>query len=79
MLCECILKTEAIEQYKIWSQKKPDKFIIIQNDRPLIRKKYNLKTKKINWKVIQGRITNQKSLKDVIEMIESAIEENYSK
>ena len=74
MLCECILKTEAIEQYKIWSQRKPGNFIVIQNDRPLIREKYGLKTKKINWKVIQGKVTNQKVLSDVIEMIESAID-----
>ena len=70
MLCECILKTEAIEQYKIWSQRKPGNFIVIQNDRPLIREKYGLKTKKINWKVIQGKVTNQKVLSDVIEMID---------
>ena len=72
MLCARIFKTETIEQYKIWSQRKPEKFIIVQNDRPLIRDKYGLKTKKINWRVIEGRITNQKTLKDVIEMIEAS-------
>lgn len=74
MICELIYEGESVERFKIWAKNNPDKFIVLQNNRPLIRKKYLLKTKRITWKVIQGSVTNIKALEDVIAMIEYKID-----
>ncbi len=46
----------------------PDKYIILKNNEPLIRGKYKLKSRRIDWKLVEGDMR-----KSAMEMIIEAI------
>jgi hypothetical protein len=53
LLAEQIFVDSRIQRYKIWPEKDPDKYVILENNKPLIRDKKKLKNRKIDWKVIE--------------------------
>jgi hypothetical protein len=76
LACERIEKGQTFEKFRVYSINNPHKCIILQNNRPLIRVKLNLKTKRYTWKVIEGDIKNQKAVDQTIEIIEWYLETN---
>lgn len=65
---------DTVERYKIMPKNNPDKYIVLENNRPLIRKKYLLKKKALTWKVKIGQPHNSYALNDLIAQIEHHIE-----
>lgn len=76
MYCELTETDQTFERYTIWPKDNPYKTLVIQNNRPLIRKKLKLKTKPYSWKVVSGEVKDQRALDDTIAIIEQYIEEN---
>jgi hypothetical protein len=76
MWCELTENGQTFETYTIWPKNNPYKTIVLQNNRPLIRRKLKLKTKPYNWKVVSGDIKDQRALDETIALIEKYIEEN---
>jgi hypothetical protein len=62
MGCERIEKGKEFEKFRICARNRPYKYIVLQNNRPLIRPKLNLKTKRYSWKVTEGNITSKVAL-----------------
>jgi hypothetical protein len=44
----------------------PDKYIILENNEPLIRGKYHLKHRRIDWKLIEGKQMKQSTLEMIV-------------
>jgi len=76
MYCERIEKGQSFEKFMVWPRDNPRKWIILQTNRPLIRNKLNLKTKRYSWKVIEGEIKNQRAFEETIELIEKYLEDH---
>lgn len=76
MCCERIEKGKEIEKFRIYPLHNPRKKVILQNNRPLVRDKLKLKTKRYTWKVLEGDIRNQRALDQTIEIIEWYLEMN---
>lgn len=76
MWCELTETGQTFEKFTIWARDNPYKTIVLQNNRPLIRRKLKLKNKPYNWKVISGNIRDQRALDDTIALIEKHLEEN---
>lgn len=74
MIVEQIYVGDTIERYKISARDNPDKYIVLENNRPLIRKKYLLKKKALTWKVRIGQPHNTSVLNDLIAEIERHID-----
>jgi hypothetical protein len=64
-----------MERFKISAMTNPDKFIILENDRPLIRDQYRLRHKRLHWTVKAGSVRNQFMLSRVTELIEEHLEQ----
>jgi hypothetical protein len=73
LTCELVSRTKAKEVFKIFPTANPDKFILIEGNRPLLRSK-GLKTKGIKWNVIQGEVSYPQNLAAAIKQIELNIE-----
>jgi hypothetical protein len=65
---------DSVERFRIYPQNNPDKYIEIENNRPLIRQKHGLKTKRYQWKVKIGSPRNMTAFNEVIEQIERYLE-----
>ena len=76
MYCELTETGQTFEKFTIWPKDNPWKTLVLQNNRPLIRKKLKLKTKPYSWKVISGEVKDQRALDDTIALIENYLEEN---
>jgi hypothetical protein len=76
MWCERIEKGHSFEKFMIWPRDNPHKWMVLQTNRPLIRNKLNLKTKRYSWKVIEGDIKNQRAFEETIELIEKYLEDH---
>jgi hypothetical protein len=76
MWCELTETGQTFEKFTLWPKDNPYKTIVLQNNRPLIRKKLKLKTKPYSWKVISGNIKDQRALDETIALIEKYIDEN---
>ena len=74
LTCEKVYEGESVERYKVFSKKNPSHYIILQNNRPLLRKKLLLQTKRLTWKVTEGEITNISAVNEVIKIIEDWIQ-----
>ena len=77
MTVEIIQKNESIELYKVYARGNTSNYIILQNNRPMIRERYKLKTKSLTWKVIEGEIKNRRALNEVIKILEFWIEPHH--
>jgi hypothetical protein len=73
MAVELVAEDAVMERYKVHARANPTKFIILQNNRPLIRGK-NLKHKRIAWKVLEGEIKNRTAYDELIKILEFWIE-----
>jgi hypothetical protein len=69
---------QTIEKFTLWPKDNPYKTVVLQNNRPLIRKKLKLKTKPYSWKVVSGNIKDQRALDETIARIEKYIDENLT-
>jgi hypothetical protein len=76
MWCELTETGQTFEKFTVWPKDNPHKTIVLQNNRPLIRKKLRLKTKPYSWKVISGIISDQRALDETIALIEEYIDDN---
>ena len=76
MGCERIEKGKEFEKFRLYPRNNPHKSVVLQNNRPLVREKLNLKNKRYTWKVIEGEIKNQNALDKTIEVIEWYLEIN---
>jgi hypothetical protein len=74
MIVEKIFESERIERFKISAKNKPLNFIILENNRPLIRNKLHLKSRRIDWKVYKGEVGNVRALELTIEAIVNKLE-----
>ena len=74
MICEQVYKDELVERFRIAAQNNPANYIVLQSNRPFIRNKLHLKTKRITWKVTEGKVQNSRALQEVIAIIEERIE-----
>jgi hypothetical protein len=63
-------KDKMHERYKITAQANPDKFIIIENNRPFIRELKGLKRRRIDWKQVEGRSISERTLRIIIDHID---------
>ncbi|MGZ3882400.1 MAG: hypothetical protein ACXVBJ_11855 [Flavisolibacter sp.] len=79
MYCERTEMGQTFERFMVWPRDNPRKWIILQNNRPLLRKKLNLKSKRYNWKIIHGTIKDQNAFDKMIEIIESYLETDGQK
>lgn len=70
---QLIHKDEVCERYKITPVANPEKNLILENNRPLIRGRYKLKKRKIDWKVIEGPNMGPKTVQQIISAIESPL------
>lgn len=73
--CERLLVSEVMERFKVSALSNPGKYIILENDRPLIRDVYRLKHKSLRWTVKEGSVRNYFMLGRVTEMIEEKLEQ----
>jgi hypothetical protein len=69
MTVELVSEGASFERFKINAKNNSGKFLILQNNWPLIRGK-NLKHKRLNWKVVKGEITNRTALDEDIKILE---------
>jgi hypothetical protein len=76
MWCELTETGQTFEKFTVWPKDNPHKTIVLQNNRPLIRKKLLLKTKPYSWKVLSGNIRDQRALDETIALIEEYIDDN---
>lgn len=76
MYCELTETGQTFEKFTIWPKDNPYKTIVLQNNRPLIRRKLKLKTKAYSWKVVGGEVKDQRALDETIALIERYIDEN---
>jgi hypothetical protein len=75
LLAQQIYVDARIQRYKIWPEKDPDKYVILENNKPLIRDKKKLKNRKIDWRVIEH--TGPKISKSTTEQYVHAIIMHY--
>jgi hypothetical protein len=68
---EMIHKDKNVERYKITPPANPDKFMIIENNRPFIREVKGLKKRRIDWKLVEGAAISDRTLQSIIDQIEN--------
>ena len=66
LVAEIIHATDQIERIEVRGK---NRSIILQNNRPLLEKR-NLKSRRPNWKLIDGQMNNVHLLEKIIEAIE---------
>ena len=76
MGCERIEKGKEFETFRVYARHDPNRKVLLQNNRPLLPDKLNLKNKRYTWKVLEGEIKNQNALDKTIEVIEWYLEIN---
>lgn len=65
---------QGYEHYKVTPKNNPDKYLVIQNNRPLIRKKLKLKYKPLTWTIKEGTINNNRNFNQLIKKIEQVLD-----
>jgi hypothetical protein len=68
---ELIHKDKMVERYKITPPANPDKYLIIENNRPFIREIKGLKKRRIDWKQVEGPTKSERTLQMIIDQIEN--------
>ena len=66
---EIIHQDKRCMRIKVTPVSNPDKLILLENNEPLIRGKYKLKSRVINWKWIGGVEKSKNTLEMIIEAI----------
>ena len=67
-------KDKMHERYKITPIANPDKFIIIENNRPFLGELKGLKRRRIDWKQVEGPIIGERTFRMIIEQIDKPAE-----
>jgi hypothetical protein len=68
---EMIHKDKNIERYKVTPMVNPDKYLLIENNRPFIREVKALKKRRIDWKLVEGPRVSDRTLQSIIDQIEN--------
>jgi hypothetical protein len=76
LLAEQIFVNARVQRYKIWPVEDPKKYLILENNKPLIRNKLKLKNRKIDWTVIEH--TGPKISKGTVQQFVNAIIAHYA-
>jgi hypothetical protein len=74
MNVELIETGKGFERYRITPKGNPDRYIIIQNNKPLIRGKLGLKHKPLTWTLKEGEVKDQRNYEKMIKEIEKVLE-----
>jgi hypothetical protein len=74
MWCEFTETGQAFDKFTLWPKDNLYKILVLQKNRPLIRKKPRLKTKTYIWKVNLGNQTPARALDETIALIEKYID-----
>ncbi len=69
MIVEKIFESDRVERFKVSAKNKPLNFIVLENNRPLIRDKLHLKSRRIDWEVYKGEVRSVRALELTIEAI----------
>lgn len=69
-----IEKGPGFERFKVTPKNNPEKVLIIQNNRPLIRKKLQLKHKPLTWSIKEGSVNNNRNYEQLIKKIELVLD-----
>jgi hypothetical protein len=70
---ELIHKDKNVERYKITPIANPDKYMLIENNRPFIREVKGLKKRRIDWKLVEGPNVSDRTLQSIIKQIETPL------
>lgn len=74
-LCVSLVDADTTsERFKVFPKTNPDKFIIIQSNRPLLRNKYKLKHKPITWTIKEGEVKDNRNYQQLIKRLEQILE-----
>jgi hypothetical protein len=76
LLADQIFVDTRVQRYKIWPLKEPDKYLILENNKPLIRNKLKLKNRKIDWRIIEH--TGPKISRSTVQQYVNAIILHYA-
>jgi hypothetical protein len=68
---EQIHQDQRCRRIKVYPVANPDKYLILENNEPLIRVKLQLKHRRIDWKLIEGPQMNKSTLDRIIREIEN--------
>jgi hypothetical protein len=68
---EQIHQDQRSKRFKVYPVADPDKYLILENNEPLIRGKLRLKHRRIDWKLIEGPQMNKSTLDRIIREIEN--------
>lgn len=66
---EIVHQDKRCRRYKVWPTNNPDKYIVVENNEPLIRGQLKLKHRRIDWKQVEGRDISNGSLEMIIKEI----------
>jgi hypothetical protein len=75
LLWEQIHQDQRCRRIKVYPVANPDKYLILENNEPLIRVKLQLKHRRIDWKLIEGPQMNKSTLDRIIREIEHPTKE----
>jgi hypothetical protein len=64
-----VLAGPALEHFRIAAPNNPGKQILLQSNRPLLRGR-GLRHRRIDWKVVSGKVLNESALRKTIQQIE---------
>lgn len=64
----------VFEKFKVFATSNPNKFIILQNNKPLIRDIYKLQQGQFTWTVVSGNTKNERNFKQIVRKIEEFLE-----
>ncbi len=73
LICRLWYADKVKEQYRVHPKENPEKYYLIQNNRPFIRGK-GLKQRRIDWKLLEGTISNKYIFDQIINLIQERIE-----
>jgi hypothetical protein len=65
---------KGFERFKVHPKENPEKFIVIQNNRPLIRQRLHLKHKPLTWTLKEGEVKNEKYYQQLLQKINEVLE-----
>jgi hypothetical protein len=68
---QLIHKDKKVERYKITPISNPDKYMIIENNRPFNREVKGLHKRRIDWKKTEGPTISDRTLQNIIDQIEN--------
>jgi hypothetical protein len=69
---ELVHQDHRCKRFKVYPPANPEKYLILENNEPLIRGKYHLKHRRIDWEYKEGEKLRDKTLNAIIQGITSS-------